>query len=214
MSKKVLVVGGGGHAKIVIDILQGYDECYEIVGFTSQTSDIDNILGVPYLGDDSIISKLHGVNCFIVAVGNNKIRKSIYKRLIQLGLEPINAISKSSYVSPNAHIGKGIVVVAGAVINPCSTIHDNVIINTLTGIDHDCVVGAHAHIAPGASLAGGVRVGEGAFIGMKASVVPEKTIGEWSIIGSGAVVVSDIPSAVTVVGVPAKKILKQKDESK
>ncbi|MGG4107929.1 acetyltransferase [Paenibacillus lautus] len=214
MSKKVLVVGGGGHAKVVIDILKGYDDCYEIIGFTSQTSDIENILGVPYLGDDSIIPNLQIANCFIVAIGNNKTRKNIFERLIRLGLEPINAISQSSYVSPNAHIGRGIVVVAGAVINPCSTIHDNVIINTLTGIDHDCVVGAHAHIAPGSSLAGGVKVGEGAFIGMKASVIPEKTIGEWSVVGSGAVVVSDIPSAVTVVGVPAKKILEQKDELK
>lgn len=211
--RKVLIVGGGGHAKVVIDILQEYSDIYEVIGFTSQSHNQDNLCGVPHLGDDSVISQLRdGVECFIVALGNNVLRKKLFYSIVKLGLTPINAISRAAYVSPYAHVGKGVVISAGAVVNACAVIQDNVIINTLAGVDHDCIVNSHAHIAPGASLAGGVRVGEGAFIGMKSSVIPDKIIGEWSTVGAGSAVVTDIPPFVTAVGVPAKKIIKQKDE--
>ncbi|CAM2938886.1 acetyltransferase [Paenibacillus sediminis] len=210
---KVVIIGGGGHAKVVIDVIQSADT-YELVGFTSHSDQESNLSGIPYLGDDSILPTLleEGVQYFFVATGNNRLRKKLFYQLIELGFTPINAISPFARISPFAKLGRGIVVMPGAVINAYAVIEDNVIINTLSGIDHDCLIKPHAHIAPGASLAGCVNVGEGAFVGMKSSVIPEISIGEWSVVGAGAAVISDVPSYVTVVGVPAKKIIVRNEE--
>ncbi|WP_138227199.1 acetyltransferase [Paenibacillus algicola] len=204
--EKVVVVGGGGHAKVVIDILQENAEFHEILGFTSLDFKGESLLGVPYLGDDSMMTTLRDVDSFIVAIGDNSLRKKIYQSLSKVGLRPINVISKKAYVSPHASLGQGVVICPGSVINPSAVLHDNVIVNTLAGVDHDCVLNSHCHVGPGASLAGGVVVGEGAFVGMKSSILPERLIGEWSVLGAGAVVIKDINPYTTAVGVPAKKI--------
>ncbi|GGG63314.1 acetyltransferase [Paenibacillus radicis (ex Gao et al. 2016)] len=205
---KVVIIGGGGHAKVIIDILNSSNR-YDIVGFTSQSNHQQNLCGVQYLGDDSILSSLmlEGIKYCSIAIGDNKIRKKLFDKLVKEGFTPINAISPSAYVSSSARIGNGVVIMPGAVVNASAIIEDNVIINTLTGIDHDCTISAHSHIAPGVSLAGGVFVGEGTFIGVGSSVIPEVKIGEWTVIGAGSAVVNDISSHVTVVGVPAKKYI-------
>ncbi|WP_231637290.1 acetyltransferase [Paenibacillus sp. FJAT-27812] len=208
ITQKVIVIGGGGHSKVVIDILQASDE-YEIVGFTSNSDTDKSLLGIRYLGDDSILSSLYesGVQAFIVAIGDNKLRKKIFDSILKMGFEPVNAISPFAHVSKHAKLGRGIVISPGAVINACSEIGDNVIINTLAGIDHDCYIGSNVHIAPRASLAGSVIVGDGSFIGAGCTVIPETSIGEWTVVGAGAVVISDLPSNVKAVGVPAKKYI-------
>ncbi|MNW44198.1 putative acetyltransferase EpsM [compost metagenome] len=204
---KVVVIGGGGHAKVVIDILQSADT-YEIVGFTDNSDQQSCLCGVPYLGNDTVLPELlnKGVSSFIVGLGDNKIRKILFEKIRTAGFMPVNAISPFAHISPHAKIGQGVAVMAGAVVNPCVIIKDNVIVNTLSGIDHDCVIESHAHIAPGTSLTGCVSVGEGAFVGAGSKIVPGIKIGEWSIIGAGAVVISDILPEITVAGVPAHKI--------
>lgn len=208
INQKVVVIGGGGHAKVVIDILQKLNG-YEVVGFTSNSNDEKDLLGIPYLGDDSILSSLlkRGVSAFCVAIGDNMLRKKIFNKILNMGFKPINAISSFAYISQYAKIGNGVVVSPGAVINASAVIGDNVIINTLAGIDHDCIIGSDVHIAPGASLAGSVIVGDGTFIGAGCTVIPEIKIGEWTVIGAGAVVISDLPSNIRAVGVPAKKYI-------
>lgn len=208
IKQKVVVLGSGGHSKIVIDILQKAQE-YEIVGFTSNSNDENNLLGVPYLGDDSILFSLYesGVKTFFAAIGDNEIRKKVFNRMINIGFEPINAISPFAHISQYAKLGKGVVVSPGAVINACAVIGNNVIVNTLAGIDHDCIIGSDVHIAPRASLAGSVIVGDGSFIGAGCTVIPDISIGEWTVVGAGAVVISDLPSNIKAVGVPAKKYI-------
>jgi len=205
--EKVIVIGGGGHAKVIIDIIQSMGK-FEIVGFTDNDTTRTHMCNVPYLGDDTILPDLfkQGVSCFCIGIGDNKIRKKLFDKTISIGLVPINAISTSAYVSPYAKLGRGIVIMPGAVVNSCAIVEDNVIINTLSGVDHDCIISSHSHIAPGASITGNVLVGEGAFVGSGSKVIPDIQIGEWSIVGAGAVVLSNVPANITVAGVPAKKI--------
>jgi len=207
--EKVVIIGGGPHAKVIIDILQQVSHQYEIVGYVSLYND-GELLGVPYLGDDSVWLSLksEGINYFTVAVGDNRIRKKLFEKLVAVGLQPLTLISPAAYVSPSATIGQGVVVMPGAVINTCVEVGQNVIVNTRASIDHDCIISSHTHIAPGTTLAGSVFVGEGSFLGTGSSVIPEIRIEEWVTIGAGSVVISNISSNVTVVGVPAKKILK------
>ncbi|MEC2346211.1 acetyltransferase [Paenibacillus barengoltzii] len=204
---KAIVIGGGGHAKVVMDIMQRMGN-YELVGFTDNEEQPE-LCGVPYLGNDSILPTLlnKGVTHFCVGIGDNRIRKKLFYKLLSIGLTPVNVISPNAYISPYAKLGHGIVIMPGVVVNSHSVIADNVIINTLSGVDHDCRVSSHAHIAPGVSLTGNVIVGEGAFLGTGSKVIPGVCIGEWSTIGAGAVVLSDVPSETTVVGVPADKII-------
>lgn len=210
---KVVIIGGGGHAKVVIDVFQSAG-IYEIAGYTAHTEHGNNLCGVPFLGDDSVLPDLlnNGVQYFFVAMGNNQIRKKLFLELLEMGFIPVNAISPLAYISPHANMGVGVVAMAGVIVNSCAVIGDNVILNTRSGVDHDCAIESHAHIAPSVSLAGCVNVGEGSFVGVGSSVIPEVNIGEWSIVGAGSVVISDVPSNVTVVGVPANKIIKRDEE--
>ncbi|KAA8996591.1 acetyltransferase [Paenibacillus spiritus] len=210
--QKVVVIGGGGHAKVVIDSLQNMN-VYEIVGFTSAFGDQESLCGVKNIGDDTVIQTLVGqeVTGFIIAIGSNELRKKLFNKCLSSGLHPINAIHPTATISPYASIGKGVMVAASAVINPYAIISDNAIINTNASVDHDCIIDSHVHIAPGVTLTGSVRVKEGAFLGAKCTVVPQKSIGEWAKVGAGATVLQDVAPYSTVVGTPAK-IIKQKDD--
>lgn len=204
--EKVVVLGGGGHAKVVVDVLKSAG-IYQIAGFVAREPAA--IMDIPHLGDDAVLSELlnKGVSNFIVAIGDNRIRKLLFEKTLSLGFKAVNAISPHAYVSPYAKIGQGVVIMAGAVIQPYTLIEDNVIINTLSGVDHDCAISSHSHIAPGTSLTGNITVEEGAFVGTGSKVIPDITVGKWSVVGAGAVVISDVPPFTKVVGIPANKII-------
>jgi len=208
--KKLLVVGAGGHARSVVDIaLQTGD--YELVGcIDSQPGDV---LGVPVIGSDDDLDVLRssGIKHIFIAVGHNHRRHALYNHALSLGFEPVNIISHQSVISPRANLGKGICVMAGAVVNVNTVIGDNCIINTRCSIDHDCRIGASSHIAPGVTLSGTVHVGDIVHIGTGASVIDGISIGSSTFIGSGAIVVKDLPANVLAYGVPARVIRKLED---
>lgn len=202
----ILVIGAGGHSKVVIDILQEQPE-YHIVGC------IDNdenkvISDVPVIGQDKDLEKFYtsGVRHAVIAIGDNYIRNKLYNKVRSIGYEMINAISKHSCVSKNAILGSGVVIMPGAIINAYTSISDNVIINTGTTIDHDCRIGTSVHIAPGCNIAGSVQIGEGTFVGLGSKVIDSIIIGEWSIIGAGSVIITEISNNVLAIGHPAKVI--------
>ncbi|WP_251555325.1 acetyltransferase [Neobacillus muris] len=207
MKEQVVIVGNGGHAKVIIDLLNSSSQ-FEIIGCTSSSSKGTYTAGVPIIGDDTILPQLfdQGIKHAFIAIGDNQIRKKLFEKLKQLHFEFVNAISPFSYIAPSVSLGTGIAVMPGAVINTDSKIKDNVIINTGSTIDHDNVIEEHAHIAPGSHLAGHVTVGEGAFIGTGTKIIPEITIGQWSIAGAGSVIIRNVESHTKVAGVPAKKI--------
>ncbi|OPA80199.1 hexapeptide transferase [Paenibacillus selenitireducens] len=205
---KVVIIGAGGHAKVVIDMIQSNPE-FEIIGCTDRIGN-RKISGIPVLGDDSILPQLYeqGIRHAFVAIGGNSVRHQLARHALDTGFELINAISPHAYVADSVILGSGIAVMPGAVLNAEACIGNNSIINTCASVDHECYIGETCHIAPGCNISGNVRIGEGTFLGTGTKVIDGMTIGSWSILGSGAVVVKDIPSYCLAVGVPAKIIKK------
>jgi sugar O-acyltransferase (sialic acid O-acetyltransferase NeuD family) len=161
-------------------------------------------MGLPILGpvEDYLSYRPKGL---VVGIGANKVRKEIVENLGDAARDLwINAIHPQSVLAASIKIGTGVVVCAGAVINPDVKISNHVIINTASSLDHDDSIADYAHVAPGCHLAGNVRVEEGALLGIGSTVVPGSTIGRWATVGAGAVVVSNIPDHVVAKGVPAR----------
>lgn len=207
MKQKVVIIGAGGHAKVVIDILKSGSE-YDVIGCIAKKIEHQSVLGVPILGEDLILAKLFAsdvTNAF-VAIGDNKLREKLSLEVENIGFNLINAIAPKAYVSKSATLGKGIAIMPGAVINAEASIGSNVIVNTSATVDHDCIVEDYVHIAPGVHLAGNVNLGKGTFLGVGSSIIPQTNIGEWCVIGAGTVVIKDLPPFSKCAGVPAKLI--------
>ena len=205
-SREVLIVGAGGHGAVVLEILRAAGT-YQPMGFIdADPAQAGKLIdGVPVLGPMNLLPKLkQKVRLAIVAIGDNRARRTYAAKLAHEGFELVNAIHPTAHVSPSATIGRNIVMAAGAIISTAARVADSVLINTAAVIDHECEVGAGVHLCPGAKLAGRVRVGAGAFIGMGACVIQCLSVGEESVIGAGAVVVRDVDAHDTVVGVPAR----------
>ncbi len=201
-NKNIAVIGAGGHAKVVLDILKAHK--YSVTVFDDDVSKQGQlVLGseIQPFGEFSVKS----CESIIIAIGDNKTRKAKFGQL-QPQCSAAVTMSSSSLVSKYATVWPGSVIFPGAIINADSVIGENVIINTAAIIEHDCVIGNHAHIAPNTTLCGGVKVGEGALVGAGVVVLPGVSIGAWATVGSGAVVTKDIDAGVTVVGNPARRI--------
>lgn len=203
---RLVLVGSGGHAKVVVEILEESAE-FQIAGCTSVDGSPD-LLGYPVLGGDDLLPQLlqDGVQHVFVAIGENDLRQKLIVHTTGLGFTLVNAISPRAIISRRARLETGIVIMPGAIINAESKIEEGAIINTGATIDHDCLVGRYAHVAPGVNLAGTVSIGAGAFLGIGSRVVPGVSVGCWAVVGAGAVVVRDVPDRVTVAGVPARII--------
>jgi sugar O-acyltransferase (sialic acid O-acetyltransferase NeuD family) len=210
--RKLVGIGAGGHAKVLVDILRRSD-MWEIVGLTDARAARHGqfVLGVRVLGDDRMLGTLfeQGVrDCFVGVggVGDNGPRQRAFEHAVGLGFEPCTVIHPRACVAGDAALGRGVMVFAAGIINPGCRIGDNVIVNTAAVIEHDCELEAHVHVATGARLGGGVRIGCAAHIGLGASVRQGIAIGARAVVGAGAVVVGDVPAATTVVGVPARPL--------
>ncbi len=195
---KIILQGGGEHARVVLDCL--LDNGEKVVGlFDPKYS--GELMGIPQRGKyDPHVETDAKV---IVAIGDNTIRKRVVSETIH---SFSTAIHRSSIVSSRASIGEGSMLLQASVVQAQSIIGRHVIINTGAQVDHDCIIENYVHIAPGAVLCGCVSVGEGTMIGARAVILPGKKIGQWSVIGAGAVVINDVPDYTVVVGVPAKRI--------
>jgi sugar O-acyltransferase (sialic acid O-acetyltransferase NeuD family) len=200
----VLVLGAGGHGKVVADILLSGG--LAVLGFVDDDDRLAGarVLGLPVLGriDDYAACRPAGI---VLGIGANAVRKQLVDRL-GAAAEPlwITAAHPRATLAASVVAGPGTVVVAGAVVNVDAVIGAHAIINTCASVDHDCRVGDYAHIAPGARLAGAVSIGEGAFIGAGAAILPGRSVGCWATVGAGAVVARDVPDGVVAKGLPAR----------
>jgi UDP-perosamine 4-acetyltransferase len=205
----LVIIGAGGHGRVVLDILRAGGE-YTPVAMLDANASLHNtnINGVPVVGSVNLLPKLftQRVRHAIVAIGDNRVRRSYAKLAEEAGMELINAIHPTASVSQTATLGRNVVAAAGARVCADAKIGDSVIVNTNAVVDHECEVGAGVHVCPGALLAGRVRVGAGAFIGLGAKIIQCLNVGEDAVVGAGAVVLSDVPPATAVVGVPAHAI--------
>jgi len=205
--QRVVVVGAGGHAKVVLEALWAMD-AFDVVGFTDPNTPDLEVLGVPVLGGDELLPGLYaqGVASAVVAIGSNRQRQQIGQYLLALGFALPVVVHPTALISPSAKISQGAVVMARAVVGTLARIGELAIINTGAIVEHDNQIGQSAHIAPGVALAGGVRVGDRALVGIGSAVRPDISIGDDSIVGAGSAVVADVPSGVTVAGVPAREL--------
>lgn len=201
----IWILGAGGHAKVVIEAIREAS-AFEISGILDDNSARhgQTVRGVPIVDamTPEAISK-HGVKHAVIAIGDNRTRARIATELTGLVSWPVIVHSRA-IVDSAVQLAEGTVVCAGAVVQPDTRVGRHAILNTACSVDHDCVVGNFAHVAPGVHIAGGVIVGEGTLVGIGSSVIPGRSIGAWSIVGAGAVVVADIPHRSVATGVPAR----------
>lgn len=211
MKPKLVVIGAGGHARSVLDIILQNNE-YDVAGCVDnifpEFKHVPNMEEISIIGNDELLPKLYdsGINNIFVAIGNNKLRASIYEKAVSIGFEPVSVISRHAVISPRAYIGSGTCVMAGAVINVNCSVGNNCIINTNSSLDHDCTVGNHCHVAPGVAVSGTVNIGDCVHLGTGTNVINGISIGKNSFIGVGSAVVKNIPEGVLAYGVPAKII--------
>lgn len=211
MSKpKLILVGDGGHAKIVLDILMEVNN-YEIVGVTSCNENNKTFCGLPILGNDDVLREFFksGVKHVAIGIGgfkNNFLRKSIFKKVNDIGFDIVTLIHPSAVISRSVKIGKGCVIFAGVVVNPDVKIGDNVIIATGSTIDHETTIEDHVLVSAGVTIGGNTKIGEGTLCALGSKIISGIKIGKNVLVASGAVVAKDLEDNIKVYGIPAKKL--------
>lgn len=213
MREKIVIIGAGGHAKVVAECID--EKVYEIVGFLDKDDMCvgEQRAGISIVGNDANPQywKEMGIQGCIMGighVGNSAIRNKAYKRFKDAGFHMITAIHKSSIVSKNAVIDDGVVIMPGAIVNANAHIQENAIINSNSVVEHDTIIGFGTHVAPGSTISGGVVVGENVLIGVGSSIIQARKIGDNAIVGAGAVVIKDVPEDTLVLGNPARIVRK------
>ena len=212
MQKEILILGGGGHAAVLIEALLRQESSYHIVGILDEKPDhaATRSWPCPVLGDDESLLKFAPDAIYLVnglgSIGIVTPRRQLFERCIRMGYTFIAVIHPASILSYDVVMGSGAQIMAGAIIQPGCTLGDNVIINTRASVDHDCRIGSHSHIAPGAILCGNVQIGHEVHIGAGAVIVQGIRIGARSIVGAGAVVLQHVEEESRVVGVPARHL--------
>jgi sugar O-acyltransferase (sialic acid O-acetyltransferase NeuD family) len=207
---RVIVVGAGGHGQVVADILRaaragGRD--VEVIGYLDDRKAVHGhtLVNARVLGPATALNDtLH--DAVVVAIGDNKARAAIARRLVESGARLATAVHPAAVVAMDVSVGDGSMLCAGAVVNTGTVIGRGVILNTACSVDHHTTVGDYAHIAPGVHMGGEVTVGEGALVGIGAVVLPRVTIGRWAIVGAGAVVTRNVPDGAIVIGNPARPL--------
>ncbi|CAM2075847.1 MAG: acetyltransferase [uncultured Clostridium sp.] len=208
MKKDIIVIGCGGHSKVIVDAIEQIDE-FRIKGYLD-----DNKYGKGYR-DYDVLDKIMNVGVydnentwFVIAIGDNNIRKCISNSFPNLKYATI--IHKNASISPSSTIGFGSVVLDASIINADSKIGSHVIINTRSIVEHDCVIGNYCHLSPGSIICGGNIVDDNVHIGANSVIIPCKVINKNSIIGAGSTVINSVEINDIVVGCPAKSIIDKK----
>jgi len=205
-----IVLGGGGHAAVVIDALESScPGCRLVVLDPDESKKGGQVLDVPVLGGDELLPELiaNGAERFVVGLGgtgDNRPRKRLFEKGVDAGLRPMTVIHAAAACSRWAQVGDGSVIMPGAVVNARASLGVNVIVNSGAILEHDCRIGDHVHIATGARLAASVLVGACAHIGVGSVVRQGVVVGEGAVVGAGAAVVRNVPEETTVIGVPAR----------
>ncbi|GEN57109.1 acetyltransferase [Halolactibacillus alkaliphilus] len=214
MDKKILLIGGGGHCKSVLDSLLEINKYVEI-GIVDKEETVGNsVMGVPVVGCDDDLPALFKdgyLYAFVTlgSIGNPMLRIKLFNLLSEIGYEIPVIIDNSAKVSTHAEIKQGVFIGKQSTINAGSLIQKGAIINSGSVVEHDCQIGAFSHIAPGAVLGGEVVVGEHSHIGSNATVKQQIHIGSNSIIGMGSVVLQNIDSNTIAYGNPCRGVKKQ-----
>ena len=210
IKKKILLVGGGGHCKSCIDVIEQTGQ-YEISGIIDVPEKLGQItLGYSVIANDDDIEMLAREGYyFVITMGQIKSaagRIRLYERLLACNANIETIISPKAYVSKHAEIGKGTVIMHNVVINSDALVGENCILNTGCIVEHDAVIGAHTHLSTNSVVNGGSSIGTGNFVGSGAIISSGVHTVANSVFGASATVVRNIEEAGTYIGSPAKKI--------
>lgn len=201
MSNRLIIVGAGGHGKVVADngVKNGYTDIYFV-----DDCICGKCMGFPIIGRTSEIETMDdGKTDFVLGIGNNDVRKMLAEKY------PVNwvkLIHPSAQIAVGVDIGIGTVIMAQAVVNAGAVIGRHCILNTCSVVEHDNVIGDYVHISPRAALGGTVHIGDSTHIGIGANIINNVSVCKDVIVGAGAVVVNDILEQGTYAGVPVRKI--------
>lgn len=205
MQNKLVLIGGGGHCKSVLDAVYAMGAYSEIVITDYNKPPGSLILGCQVVGTDDELSELFrkGVNHAFITVGSIRdtmIRRKAYERARKMGFTFPTVIDPTAVLAASAQIGKGVFIGKNAVVNADAVIEDMAIINTGAIIEHECHVGEFSHVAVGAVVCGRTKIENDVFVGANATVIQEVKIGMNSIIGAGSIVINDVPKNGRIIG--------------
>ena len=219
MKEKVILIGGGQHAKVVLYNIKEQGK-YEVATILDPNSKIwgtfiDGVYVEENYKDFEIeylrmIERKYDTRKFFIGIGAMTLRKKIFDFFVSSGWQAVNIIHPSAVVSESAHLGTGILVEAGCLITPSPFIGDNVVVNTGSQVNHDNIIKNHVYIASGVILSGGVTIDENTLLDDGVIVSLGRKIGKNSLIGAGAIVTKDIPDNVVAYGCPCRIIKENK----
>ena len=198
---RLIIIGAGGHGKVIADnaVKNGYTDICFVDDHAS-----GNCMGFPIVGRSAdLVSLDDGATDFVIGIGNNGVRKEVARKY---DVNWVSLIHPSAQIGLHVSIGRGTVVMAGAIINACAAVGEHCIINTGAIVEHDNVIADYVHLSPGVALGGTVRIGALTHVGIGAAVRNNIRICGMSTIGAGAVVVKDIDCGGVYAGVPVRKI--------
>ncbi|WP_407535960.1 acetyltransferase [Cetobacterium somerae] len=209
--KEIMIIGAGGHAKVIIDIIlqrkKNLNDNLVIKGILDDSfneNEKKDLFGIPIIGKVNKILELPSNIYYIIAIGNNDIRKKISQNYKEI--KYITLIHPKAIVAENVSLDEGTVLMAGSIVNSDTKIGKHCIINTGSIVEHDNIIKDYVHISPGATLCGGVIIEEETWVGARSTIIQGIRIGKKVIIGAGSVTIKDIDSFSTVIGIPAKNI--------
>jgi len=208
MGRPVIVIGAGGHGRVLIDALKLLN--IEILGISDNDPTLEKktIAGVPVIFGDQELQRHSPKDVYLVnglgGVKDTSLRRNIYGKFKGLGFTFRQVIHPAAIISPDLFLAEGVQVMAGAVLQAGTHINENSLINTKASVDHDCLIGSHVHIAPGVTVCGNVTIEEGVHVGSGATIIQGVTIGAHSLIGAAALVRKNIPPGSKVFGVPGR----------
>jgi UDP-perosamine 4-acetyltransferase len=207
MPVRIVVVGAGDHAAVVIEALRAMGD-FTIVGVVDPHPSHSDVVGIPVLGGDDCLPALleAGVEAAVIALGDNRLRQKIGLAVLKQGFVLPSVVHPEASISPSAAIRAGAVIMNRAVVGTRARVGCLAIVNTGSIVEHDNDIEAAAHVAPGVALAGNVRVGERSLVGVGSAVRPGIRIGADAVVGAGSAVVTDVGDGITVAGSPARPL--------
>jgi UDP-perosamine 4-acetyltransferase len=209
LDKPVILLGGGGHARVLLDLLLLRNAT--IIGVTTAEGEGEAPLpGIAIIGKDDAVARYAPADVQLVnAVGvarASDFRKRLQEQFAAQGYRFPTLVHPTATVSRFATLDEGCQIMAGCVIQAGAHIGRGTIVNTMASVDHDCRIGAFVHIAPGAHLSGCVTVGDCSLIGTGSAIIQETRIGTMCTIGAGSAVVRDVADGARVGGAPARPL--------
>jgi UDP-perosamine 4-acetyltransferase len=203
--RPLILLGAGGHAKVLLALARA--AAVPVEGVCDPSLAVNGIgqwLGVPVIGADDALDTLDPATVFLAnGIGQvpfSQLREKLFTRCMAKGFSFASLVHPAAWVAPDAILEEGSQVMAGSIVQSAAKLGMNSVVNTRASIDHDCNIGAHVHVAPGAVLCGSVRVGDRAFIGAGATVIQGIQVGACAVIGAGATVVRDVADDAVVLG--------------